>query len=318
VVSNLNVSTAAPRANLVTVPVGSQGNVDVYVGAGQAHVIVDLEGYYAPASGLAFSPTGPCRVFDTRRGAGSCVNAPSGAGAPSGPLGPGATLSVQVAGVGGVPANASAVVLNVTATGATASTFVSVWPGILTRPSSSTLNVSGAAAVPNLVAVPLGTDGRVQLFNSNGSVNLVADLAGYFGPASVATFEAVGPCRVLDTRRGVGGCPGGTTTTVGPVSPGAAGALRVKVTGVAGIPSSATAVVLNVTALGASPGTFVTAYPDGQPVPATSNLNVVGSAPVANLVVVPVGAGGYVDLMSGASSVHLIADVAGFFAPPAP
>ncbi len=312
--SNLNVSSAAARANLVTVPVGTGGAVDFFSPAGQVNLAVDLSGYYEPAAGSGFAPVGPCRVFDTRHGAGTCTGAPSGALAPSAPLGTGQTMSVPVRGVEGVPADANAVVLNVTAVGATQSTFVTVWPGALPRPATSSLNVSGSGAVPGLVIVPIGSDGRIQLYNYAGPLNLVADLAGYFAPAAPATYAPVAPCRVLDTRRGIGSCPDGIATSATPLVAGPTGALRVKVAGIAGVPATATAVVLNITAVGATPGTYVTVWPGGQPQPATSNVNATGPAPVANLVVVPLGSDGTISIGSGSGNTDVIADLAGYFA----
>ena len=47
---------------------------------------------------------------------------------------------------------------------------------------ASNLNVAGTSATPNLVVVPIGADGSIDFYNDQGSVNLVADIAGYFSP----------------------------------------------------------------------------------------------------------------------------------------
>src|SRR5262249_59435927 len=65
-----------------------------------------------------YFPLVPARVLDTR----------SGNGAPVAPLGAGASLDLQVTGRGGVPAGATAVVLNVTVTNPTAQSFLTAWP----------------------------------------------------------------------------------------------------------------------------------------------------------------------------------------------
>jgi hypothetical protein len=54
------------------------------------------------------------------------------------------------------------------------------------------------------------------------------------------------------------------------------------------IPGTATAVVLNVTVTGPATGGFLTVFPDGQPLPAVSNLNFTAGETISNLVVVPV------------------------------
>src|SRR5664279_3871413 len=81
--------------------------------------------YVVTAPPSPYTPATPCRVFDTRTGAGTCAGSPS---VPVAKLGAGGVLGVKVTGVGTVPSDATAVVLNVTAVGATAPTFVSVYP----------------------------------------------------------------------------------------------------------------------------------------------------------------------------------------------
>jgi len=73
-------------------------------------------------------------------------------------------------------------VLNVTAVGATAQTFITVFPDGSAIPGVSNLNVNSSAATPNLVIVPVGAGGKIDFFNQKGNVNVVADIAGYFAP----------------------------------------------------------------------------------------------------------------------------------------
>jgi hypothetical protein len=112
----------------------------------------------------------PVRILDTR----------SGNGAPAAPLGPQQTLELQVSTRAGIPTNATAVVMNVTATDANQLGFVTVWPAGVARPDASNLNTVPGRTSPNLVITRLGSDGRVDLFNSAGSVHLIADVMGYF------------------------------------------------------------------------------------------------------------------------------------------
>jgi hypothetical protein len=72
------------------------------------------------------------------------------------------------------------VVLNVTATNPTASSYVTVYPDGTTRPVASNLNFTPGETIPNLVVVPVGADGEIDFYNNSGSVDLVADVAGYF------------------------------------------------------------------------------------------------------------------------------------------
>ena len=112
----------------------------------------------------------PARVLDTR----------TGIGVAAGRVGAGGQVDVQVAGVGAVPADAGAVVVNVTSTDASASSFVTVWPSGSARPEASNVNTQPGVDTPNLVVVKVGTGGRIALFNNAGTGHLVADVLGWF------------------------------------------------------------------------------------------------------------------------------------------
>ena len=91
------------------------------------------------------------------------------------------SISVQVTGQGGVPATGvSAVALNVTVAAPTAAGYITVWPSGTPQQQTSNLNFQAGQNIPNLVIVPVGADGKIQLFNgSGGTVHLIADVAGY-------------------------------------------------------------------------------------------------------------------------------------------
>src|SRR5262249_25905790 len=122
--SNLNVESAGQTIpNAVVVPVGSNGGVTLYTQSG-GHLVADLLGYFQPAgvsNAGRFAALRPARVLDTRSGYGSTIGAQR--------VPTSTPLVLTVAGRGGVPPHgASAVVLNVTATEATAPGFVQVVP----------------------------------------------------------------------------------------------------------------------------------------------------------------------------------------------
>jgi hypothetical protein len=172
---------------------------------------------------------------------------------------------------------------------------------------ASNLNVPAGDTRPNLVTVKVGAGGQVTFGNQFGFVDLVVDVAGYFSEGG-ASLTSVMPNRVWDSRSGPG--------PVGRIGPGAT--RNVTVAGIAGIPAGVTAIVLNVTAVTPTAGTHVTIWPTGEAPPVASNLNVPAGDTRANLVVVKVGAGGQVGFANHAGSVDLIADVAGWYGPPAP
>jgi hypothetical protein len=253
-----------------------------------------------PTAGQAtYVPLDPVRLLDTR----------DGTGGHSGAVGPGGIVDLRVIDGLRVPLTATAVVLNVTATRASSSTDVRVYPtpddGSV--PTVSSLNVTAGATVANLVHVKVGRDGSVRLRNQAGSVHLIADLSGYFSESSSgSTFVPRAPVRLLDTRDG---------QPVGPAEVRELDVREVRGGGTSGVPAGATAVVLNVTAVGPTASTDVRVYPTrtGGGVPEVSNLNPPRGRTVPNLVVVAVGDGSRVSLRNEAGRTHLLADLAGWY-----
>jgi len=265
------------------------------------------------AAGVAstYTPVTPTRLLDTR----------NGTGASTGPIGPRGTVDLAVHGAqtpqGPVPANASAVVLNVTVTGTTGTTDVRAYPAGSPVAGSSNLNAGPRQTVPNLVTVRLGANGAVTLRNAAGSAHLIADLAGYYTPdGSGAGFAALDPSRVLDTRTPGVGSPGGKVGPAGTLDLQVTGDLRTADGRTVSVPAGARAVVLNVTATGPTAGTDVRVYPTptADAVPTVSNLNLSAGQTAANLVTVAVGEDGQVRLRNLNGTVHLIADLAGYYA----
>jgi hypothetical protein len=124
--------------------------------------------------GSQYFPANPARILDTRDGTG----VPGGA---MGQLGTSGTLDVQVTGAGGVPANATAVVLNVTAADSPGpDSYLTVYPAGFTRPLASNLNFVAGQTVPNLVIARIGVGGKVTIYNNLGSTVVVADVQGWF------------------------------------------------------------------------------------------------------------------------------------------
>ena len=305
--SNINFSAAGQtRPNLVTVKLGPGGKVTLFSSSG-ADLLADVAGYYvetdvAVAAGRVV-PLTPARVFDTREG--------QPAPGPKGLVGAGQTISVQVAGVGGVPATGvSSVVLNATATNAVAPGFVTVFPSQSAQPLASVLNLTAPGeTVPNLVMVPLGPDGKVSFFSQSGA-DLLADVTGYVTDSTAAAsttglFVPLDPGRVFDTRP--------DQPAAGPKGFVAAGAsIDVATTNVAGVPATAVAVALNVTGIDAAGTGFVTGWPSGIPLPLASTLNLVAGDTRANAAILPVGAGGGTSYFTQ-SGAHLLADASGYF-----
>jgi hypothetical protein len=176
--STLNFDTSAYAvANGAIVRIGSGGQVCVNVGTvnsapGGSQVILDATGYVSAAGRAHLSLLdAPQRVVDTR--------------AAGGPVAAGTSRCFTLAGVAGVPANATGVVLSVTAVGYGAKGWLTVYPAGLPVPSTSTLNFdTGEYAMANGSLISLGRGGQVctsvgTVNNAPGSSHVVLDVVGY-------------------------------------------------------------------------------------------------------------------------------------------
>jgi hypothetical protein len=253
----------------------------------------------------AYTAVNPTRVMDTRTGSGIV-----GAG---NTLGPAASFSLVVApnATAGVPANATAVVMNVTATDTTAASYLTVYPTLDSLPFASNLNWVAGYTVPNLVTVQPGSGGAVTFYNKFGSVDVIADIAGYFAPPSGSAGGEVGtgfPQRLVDTRAGSGHL--GAGSAIGP-----AATATYQVTGNAGVPATGvSAVILNSTVTNTTAASFLTLWAGAPAARNTvSNDNWVAGWTRANRVIVPVSATGSISVYNQFGSVDVILDVNGYF-----
>jgi hypothetical protein len=296
--SNLNFVAGQTRPNLVTVGLSGTGKVNFRLDNGSADLIADVVGYYGDgsgggASGARFSPQAPYRILDSRIGTG-------GFGTPWPPaVARDVTLS-------GVPNDATAVVLNVTATSPTAATFATLWPSGVARPNpASNLNVVPGQTAPNLVIVGIGANRKVSLYNDAGSTHFVVDVVGWYGGTTADKLftPASTPARLLDSRVGTGlsGKWTGNSTR------------NLLVASVGPVPVDATAVVMNVTVTNPTAAGFATMFPAGgtRPDPA-SNLNFTPGETVPNLVMVKIATAN-VSFYNSAGNTDMIADVVGWF-----
>jgi hypothetical protein len=167
--SNLNLTAGAIEPNLVIAKIGVNGKVCLFTQS-RADLVADIDGWFPALTG--FHPVLPERLLETRP-------VQVGYSGPKPPAGAVVQLQVTAVGASQVPADASAVVLNVTGTGASRDGFVTVWPCGQTQPKASNLNLLTGGTAPNLVIVKLGDGGNVCLFTQSGT-DLVADVNGWF------------------------------------------------------------------------------------------------------------------------------------------
>jgi hypothetical protein len=294
----------------VTTPADAAATVDVRVttsGGESALSSGDDYTYVAPANYIPMAT--PFRILNTRTGA---------------PIGPNSSRTVRITGVGSIPNAAVAVVLNVTEVEDTAASLLTVYPAGTPKPNASNLNFNAGTTTPNLVTVTLGVGGGIVIYNAAGSVNVIADVEGYFEPLASPTpageFHPISPVRVCDTRSStlaasackthgllVGGTPMLTTVTTGGQIPGG---------------GTAEAAVLNLTAVVGSAATYVSVYPPASngtcATPSVSTINVLAGAVEANRVMVGLGPGPSgqdtaVCVFSANGKINVLLDANGWF-----
>jgi Trypsin len=291
--SMVNTSTNQIISNSAVVPVPAGGRLSVFTSAGGVHITVDVQGYYTPSLtvGSGFVPVEPTRVVDTRSGIGGAAGTiPSG----------GSRVFTFTGGV--VPAGASAVMLDLIVTGATAQGWVGTFP-----PGGG--NRSVMDYVPGTTAhgitAKLGTDGRATFTNNSGSaVHLVMTAEGYHtatGTTGVG-LRTVNGNRLLDTRIA------GTRVPIA-----ANGTVDVPF----GIPAGSAAVV-NLTVVGNTAGGYLRAWPVDGIESTISYLNYPdpNTSARSGLAVLRVGTDGRLRIQNAsAGTAHLLVDFQGWYAP---
>ena len=329
--SSLNYRAAQTVANQSIVPLDNADEVCLFASQ-KADVVVDVLGWFGGATGSQLAPLLPARLLDTRGPVGGHPGVVPSTG----------TVAVDVFGAGGVPAGSTptAVVVNLTSTGATGEGFLVAYACDAPRPSTSNLNTGTGREVAAHAVVAVSADGHVCVY-SNVNTHVVVDITGWYrvvpppapvppaptttttkapatsAPATTTTTAPVGrtapapgtdgrlvptaPVRVLDSRAaGSSAVVGGTSVAIDPVADGHLGNVT---------PAT---VVVNVTATDAVAGGFLTVYPCGGDVPLASAVNYAAHTDVANLVTVPVGVDGKICVFSN-QTTHVVIDLAAWY-----
>lgn len=277
--SSTNWGVGQTRASTMVVPIGDYGLINIYTSQ-TTNVIVDVFGYFGgnAAATAKYSPVTPDRVYDTR---------------PSSGFAPNETRTISVTGAG-VPAGATAAVVNLTTVGATANGWLT-----LSGSSTSSINYSSSGqAIANLAFAPV-SGGNITI-TSSATTHVIVDVIGFVGSTGTLNYYPIQPDRL-----------------VGPFPLGAGGYLDLTITGVSGIPATAGAVMANVTGSAASTSTFINAYPKGAsiPTPIPSTVNVQPGAANANHSIVQPGTGSQARISNDTGTINMYFDVEGYFAP---
>ena len=172
-------------------------------------------------------------------------------------------------------------------------------------------NTAAAAAGFSFAVPRISADGRVVAFNSFANNLVAGDMDGTYGafahedPAPGRDFYTAEPCRILDTRQS------------GPAF--ASNEKRIiAISGSCGIPSTARAVAVNVTAFQPGGNGRLTLYPGDLADPLTSTLNFQAGLTRANNAILSLALDGsgtlaVLAVVNGGGTVHVIVDVDGWF-----
>ena len=300
--SSVNYGPGDVVANAVLAKIGTGGKVCIYSPAA-TDIVVDVTGYIA--AGSLFGTVVPGRLLDTRSGPNDLTVDGSFQG--NGRRGAGTTLELTVTDRGGVPNNAGAVMLNVTAVSPGAAGFLTVFPCGTEMPLASSVNYGPGDVVANAVLAKIGTGGKVCIY-SPAATDIVVDVTGYIAAGSL--FGTVVPGRLLETRSGPNDLTvDGSFQGIG--RRGAGTTLELTVTDRGGVPNNAGAVMLNVTAVSPGAAGFLTVFPCGTTMPLASSVNYGPGDVVANAVLAKIGTGGKVCIYSPAAT-DIVVDVTGY------
>lgn len=288
--ATINYTPGHSSANYALVRLTSARQIELYSAGTAVNVLFDLTGYFTAGSNV--TPITPARVVDSRTGAGGA----------RGPLAAGSTTNFRIAGLGGVPADANAVAVNVAAVAPSTSGYLQVLPVGGSRGATSTVNFVRGQDRATFALVPLN-GGALSVFNPQASVNVVLDVLGYVRGAG--DYAPVSPYRVLDTRTS-----GQTQGLPNPLARNTAYHITLP-----RVPAGATAVALNVTAIMPTGAGYLQVLPDGGALRATSTINYIPGQTVANFVIVSIPADRQLTLYSADSPANVAVDVLGYVMP---
>lgn len=308
--STVNFPVGDNRANNITVPLSSSGNLSAtYVGgAGKTtDLVLDVTGYFLPDnSGATYHPVTPTRLIDSRFGTGQPGGIPAKflAGSPQTfTIGDGLT----------VPASAAAISGNLTVTGQTKLGYLSITPDPNPAPGVSSLNFPTGDNRANGFTAPLNVGHQLSIVYvapAGAQTQVILDVTGYYlDDLSGLHFYPVNPGRILDTRAGAAnsGLTGGFS---------AASPRQLATAGHWAIPTDAQAVTGNLTVTGQTGAGFAAITLASEAAPTTSTLNFPVGDNRANGVTVALSGTGSLWLVYVAAhgkTTQLILDLSGYF-----
>lgn len=282
----VSAPAGSTRTATTVLPVSPDGKIATSLSAGTAEFSLDVLGHY-PASGGA-----PYRVARQERVITHTLQADQ-------------TVVVPLGGHAGIPTSGVAgVVLGGHVWAPAAAGGIAAWSAAASAqpPGVSALTFSAGSTRSARLVVPSTGGGQIKLHNRSASpVKLSLDTVGWFGRTGFS-YQATRSRLVMDTGTNLG-------------VRGAFTADRTATLPVAGVsaPADVHAVVLQVGAVVPSANTRLTAWANGNPRPAAGAFYPRAGETQAQVVIVRVGQGGRVALHNRSGTVHLRANLLGYY-----
>lgn len=287
--------------NFGLVPVAKDGTITLYTSA-KIHVVIDVYGWLGAddqTTASKMAAVTASKIFDTRTKIGGHKSE----------FRKNETVDVRVAGVGEVPINAKAVIVNISAIKPDRSGYVTVYPTGKPRPNIASLSVTNKQNTTNYSIVPIGANGKISVANLSGNMHLLMSIQGYVHADKAGTESIVGVTsgvRILDSRTKLGG------RNSKPLSNNEE--LKLVIAGAGGAPSNVESVTLHITTVSSKSG-YLIAKPYGSKsntngtADESSAINFMADSITSNTITLPVGPDGSVSLTSKSKDLHIIADI---------
>jgi len=298
---------------------GELARVQTWTGA----VVPPAQPYTPAGYHQAVTPT---RILDTRTSSG--LTNTSGVTAGTSTVATDSVTHLKIAGdsvtspVSGapttIPASVTAVAVDVTATAQTDGGYVTTYADGTQRPKTSSTNFTASTTATGYQIVPVGNDGKIDLYThintTGGTAALIVDVTGYFISDPTVTGDQTytpltSAVRALDTRSSVSHT---SLTSTGTVA--ADKTFTLQITGQNGIPSTATAVAINLAAADATGTGYLQTYATGYAPTAATSLSFNSGNAIASLSGdVPIGTSGTITISVHASATAVLADISGYY-----
>lgn len=194
--ANANYRGSDVVSNGLIATIGADGAVCLYT-LQPADIVVDVMGYVRNSGSTVFQPVVPTRLVDSRQSnqrfaAGGVIEIPVVGRSLTDPAGSPNGIAV--------PADATAIAINLAAVNPSAAGFFTVWPCGQSMPTSANINYRAGMTISNSAVAPIGPGGSICVF-SRAAADVVIDTAGWF---TANGFEPAVPNRVVDTRIALG------------------------------------------------------------------------------------------------------------------